>query len=218
MHRLSALLAALAISGIAALSYPAPAFAAQATVDGALFRTVTRDQNPVVVAIRTTRWLEPGSDEDVDWFERFFSRALPHGPRIRREIGSGCLITPDGEILTNDHVIADASVIDVQLLGRETKVYRARVIGRDPVSDSALINLVNGPANLPVATLGDSAAIVAGDWVMAIGNPYQLGHSVSVWARAGIEPGDIVRKVNTRTAFLMISRDGVEQLFELHVY
>jgi serine protease Do len=177
-QRLPVFLAALTVAGIVELSYP-DAAGAQRPGD-AQFRTLAREQNPVVVAIRTTKWVEPGTDEDVDWFERFFSRELPDEPRLRREIGSGFLISPDGEILTNDHVIADADVIDVQLLGRETHVYRAKVIGRDPISDSALIKLVNGPANLPVATLGDSGAVEAGDWVMAIGNPYQLGHSVTV--------------------------------------
>jgi len=177
--RLSVFLAALAVTGTVELASP-DAARAQPPLDVAQFRTLAREQNPVVVAIRTTKWVEPGTDEDVDWFERFFSRALPHEPRLRREIGSGFLISPDGEILTNDHVIADADVIDVQLLGRDTRVYRAKVIGRDPISDSALIKLVHGPANLPVATLGDSDVVEAGDWVMAIGNPYQLGHSVTV--------------------------------------
>jgi serine protease Do len=178
-HRVSVFLTALTITGTMGLSHPGAA-EAQSRHDEASFRTIAREQSPVVVAIRTTKWMEPGDDEDEDWFERFFSRTLPQGPRIRRDIGSGFLISPDGEILTNDHVVAGAEVIHVQLLGRENTVYRARVIGRDPVSDSALIKLVNGPAHLPVARLGDSAAIEAGDWVMAIGNPYQLGHSVTV--------------------------------------
>jgi serine protease Do len=150
------------------------------TMDVSLFRTIARQQNPVVVAIRTTRWLEPAPPEDADFFERFFGRTLPRGPRLHREVGSGFLISATGEILTNDHVIADAEVIEVQLLGRETTVYHAAVVGRDPVSDSALIRLVNGPANLPVATMGDSDGLESGDWVMAIGNPFQLGHSVTV--------------------------------------
>lgn len=154
--------------------------APQSAIDASPFRTVARQQNPAVVAIRTTRWVEPFNAEDADWFERFFGRALPRGTRVRREVGSGFLISAEGEILTNDHVIADAEVIEVQVLGREAKVYHATVIGRDPVSDSALIRLVNGPPNLPMVTLGDSDALESGDWVMAIGNPFQLGHSVTV--------------------------------------
>jgi serine protease Do len=187
-------LALLALIGTAGLRGQASAAPPPQSVDAGLFRTLARQQNPVVVAVRATKWLAPGSEEDVDLFERFFSRAFPRGLQLRRETGSGILISPDGEILTNDHVIAGADVIDVQLHGHATSLYRAKVVGRDPVSDSALIKLVNGPGNLPVATLGDSEAIAAGDWVLAIGNPYQLGHSVSVgvvsYARRNFEVED----------------------------
>ena len=149
-------------------------------MDTNVFRTIARQQNPAVVAIVTTTWRDAASPEDAEWFERFFGLALPRGPQVHREIASGFLISHDGDILTNDHVIADADVIEVQLMGRETTTYEATVVGRDPVSDSALIRLKNGPSDLPVATLGDSDALQTGDWVMAIGNPFQLGHSVSV--------------------------------------
>jgi serine protease Do len=176
------------------LSRQASAAPQSSPEDATLFRGVARQQNPVVVAIRTTRWIEPTAAEDADWFERFFGRALPRGPHLRHEIGSGFLISANGEILTNDHVIADAEVIEVQLLGRERTVYHATVVGRDPVSDSALIRLMNGPANLPAATMGDSDALDSGDWVMAIGNPFQLGHSVTVgivsYAARTVEIGD----------------------------
>jgi serine protease Do len=62
----------------------------------------------------------------------------------------------------------------------ETATYRATVVGRDPISDSALIRLQEPPGDLPFATLGDSDTLQTGDWVMAIGNPYQLGHTVTV--------------------------------------
>ena len=174
------LLAVLALIGDSGLSRQASAAPQPPSGDAELFRMLARQHNPIVVTIRTTKSQAPAAEEDMEWFERFFERAFPRRSRVHREVGSGFLISADGEILTNDHVIADADVIDVQLLGRETNVYRAKVIGRDPVSDSALIKLVNGPSSLPVATLGDSATLEAGDWVMAIGNPYQLGHSVSV--------------------------------------
>jgi S1-C subfamily serine protease len=168
-------LASMALSRQASPSPPS-----SPAVDVSLFRTVAREQNPVVVAIRTTRWIEPAAADDADWFERFLRRPFPRGPRLRREIGSGFLISAKGEILTNDHVIADAEVIEVQLFGRERTIHHATVVGRDPVSDSALIRLVDGPSDLPVATMGDSDALESGDWVMAIGNPFQLGHSVTV--------------------------------------
>ena len=148
--------------------------------DPNVFRAIAREHNPTVVAIKTTTWVDPASAEDAEWYERFFGRAFPRGPQVQREAASGFLISPDGDILTNDHVVADADVIEVRLLGRDTTTYRATVVGRDPVSDSAVIRLVEGPSNLPVAALGNSDSLETGDWVMAIGNPYQLGHSVTV--------------------------------------
>ena len=97
--------------------------------------------------------------------------AATGGFRARHDMGSGFLISRDGEILTSDHVVADADVIRVRLLGMETATYRATVVGRDPISDSALIRLQEPPGDLPFATLGDSDALQTGDWVMAIGNP-----------------------------------------------
>jgi serine protease Do len=149
-------------------------------MDMHVFRTIARQQNPSVVAIVTTTWRDAASSEDTEWFQRFFNLALPEGPHVHREVASGFLISPDGDILTNDHVVADAEVIEVRLMGRDTTTYAATLIGRDPVSDSALIRLKDGPPDLPVAILGDSDALQTGDWVMAIGNPFQLGHSVSV--------------------------------------
>ena len=157
-----------------------PTHAQQASSEPNVFRTIARTQNPTVVAIKTTTWLDPAEQEDADWFERFFGRAFPRRSRVRREAASGFLISPDGDILTNDHVVADADVIEVRLLGHDTTTYRATIVGRDPLSDSAVIRLVGGPSNLPVASLGDSDSLETGDWVMAIGNPYQLGHSVTV--------------------------------------
>jgi serine protease Do len=148
--------------------------------DPNVFRAVARQQNPTVVAIKTTTWLDPAAQEDADWFERLLGRAMPRGSHVRREAASGFLISAGGDILTNDHVVADVDVIEVGLLGQDTTTYRATIVGRDPISDSAVIRLVGGPANLPVAVLGDSDALETGDWVMAIGNPYQLGHSVTV--------------------------------------
>jgi serine protease Do len=149
-------------------------------MDVTLFRDIARRQNQVVVAIKTAARVEHPVVEDAEWFERFFGRKPQPRTTVRREIGSGFLISRDGEILTNDHVVADAFLIEVTLAGTKTATYRAKLIGRDPISDSALIKLQDAPDDLPVAILGDSDALEAGDWVMAIGNPFQLGHSVTV--------------------------------------
>jgi serine protease Do len=82
--------------------------------------------------------------------------------------------------VTNNHVVAGADQIRVALFGDDRKTYPAEIVGRDPLTDSALIRLKNGPGSLLAARLGDSDALEPGDWVMAIGNPFQLGHTVTV--------------------------------------
>jgi serine protease Do len=127
-----------------------------------------------------TRTRVEGSFGEDDPFQWFFGRPAPPQSRVQSGLGSGFLIGRDGEILTNDHVVAGAEAIEGGLFNDETKTYRATVVGRDPLSDSALIRLQSPPPNLPVATLGDSDALEPGDWVMAIGNPFQLAHTVTV--------------------------------------
>jgi serine protease Do len=172
-------LAVLAVAPSAVLSPQAAQEQATSDVPN-VFRAIARQRNPTVVAIKTTTWLDPAAEDEADWFERFFGRTLSRDSRVRREAATGFLISSDGDILTNDHVVADADIIEVRLLGQDATTYRATLVGRDPISDSAVIRLVRGPSNLPVAALGDSDSLEAGDWVMAIGNPYQLGHSVTV--------------------------------------
>src|SRR5919197_502205 len=95
----------------------------------------------------------------------------------RRSQGSGFVISPDGFVVTNNHVVAAAEGILVQLAdGRE---YLAEVVGRDDSTDVALLRLQGAPGDLPSVYLGDSDAVSVGDWVVAIGNPFGFGHSVS---------------------------------------
>lgn len=155
---------------------------AGAPMDTALFRNIARRQNPTVVAILTQVRVQPSSSfSDDDFFRQFFGRRLPQPEsRVQRGVGSGVLISRTGEILTNNHVVAGAEMINVGLLGEGSRTYRATVVGRDPLSDSALIKLQQLPPSVAVATLGDSDALEPGDWVMAIGNPFQLGHTVTI--------------------------------------
>jgi serine protease Do len=95
----------------------------------------------------------------------------------RRGAGSGFIIDADGSILTNQHVIERAERIVVKLA--DGRSVRARVVGADPETDIALIK-IDGQTNLPVAPLGDSATLRAGEWVCAIGNPLGYEHSVTV--------------------------------------
>jgi len=148
-----------------------------------LFRTIAKRENPIVVAITTqSRVKTPDAtlmfDSD-DFFWRFFGGPRAPRERIQRSLGSGFLISSN-EIVTNNHVVAGADQIRVAVFGDDRKTYPAEIVGRDPLTDSALIRLKNGPGNLAAATLGDSDALEPGDWVMAIGNPFQLGHTVTV--------------------------------------
>src|SRR5262245_2737335 len=108
------------------------------------------------------------------------------GNRRQREqrtqaAGTGFIISKDGFILTNNHVVEDATKIEVYLYGDDDTPYNAKVIGHDQLTDSALIELVDKPKGmLPEAKFGDSSQIGPGDWVMAIGNPFGYSHTVTV--------------------------------------
>ncbi len=111
-------------------------------------------------------------------------------PTHPRSLGSGFIISADGFILTNDHVVENAQRIVVTLQdGRE---FKARVIGRDEKTDIALIK-IDGTGHLPVAPLGDSDGVRVGAWVIAIGNPFGFDHSVTagiVSAKGRFIPGN----------------------------
>lgn len=118
----------------------------------------------------------PGGDIFEDFFGRFFE-GLPQGPRKQSSLGSGFIISKDGYILTNDHVVDGADEIKVKLSdGRE---FSGEIRGLDPKLDLALIKIDAGE-DLPVAKLGDSDSIKVGEWVMAIGNPFGLEQTVTV--------------------------------------
>ncbi len=116
------------------------------------------------------------------FFERFFGPQFKH-PRIPRQrdfkqrgAGSGFIIAKDGYILTNNHVVADADKITVRLA--DEREFTAKVVGTDPQSDVALIK-IDGK-DLPVLPLGNSDKIQVGEWVIAIGNPFELMQTVTV--------------------------------------
>jgi len=106
----------------------------------------------------------------------------PPREQTTRAAGTGFIISRDGFILTNNHVVEDATKIEVVLWGDDSDVtYTAKVVGKDPLTDSALIQLVDKPnRTLQEAKFGDSSQIEAGDWVMAIGNPFGYDHTVTV--------------------------------------
>ncbi len=156
------------------------------------FRDIAEAQTPMVVNIRTE---SRRRTQDLSQFfggDELFRRFLPdqgeppeeNGRRSARPTvaaGTGFVIDQAGLILTNNHVVADATKIEVFFFGDDDESYEARVVGRDRLTDSALIELIERPDfDLPEAQFGDSSQMRAGDWVMAIGNPFGLGHTVTV--------------------------------------
>jgi len=110
-----------------------------------------------------------------DLFRRFFGD-IPQQEFKRQSLGSGFIINKDGYIVTNNHVVEGASEIKVIL--SDKREYDAEIVGRDPKTDLALIK-ISSPQPLPFAHLGDSDKLRVGEWVMAIGNPFGLGHTVT---------------------------------------
>jgi len=98
---------------------------------------------------------------------------------VQRSSGSGFFITASGEILTNNHVIEDADQIRVRLADEETE-YRVEVVGTDPATDIALLRIMKPDRDFSHLSLGDSAAVRVGEWVMAAGNPLNMENTVTV--------------------------------------
>ena len=171
------------------------------------FRDVAKSVTPAVVNIRTesrqrTQDLSDffgggGGGGGDDLFDRFFGpgggQQAPQRQRPRDQVvqaaGTGFIIDKAGFILTNNHVVEGATKIEVSLYGEDSdQEYAAKVVGRDPLTDSALIELTEKPSHtLPEIKFGDSSQVLPGDWVMAIGNPFGLAHTVSVGVISALE-------------------------------
>jgi len=136
------------------------------------FAPIAEKVIPAVVTVYTTRTFSPLQVEPGQFF--FF---FGPGPHKERGMGSGFVITPEGYIITNNHVIADADVIKVEIGTRDKKKYDAKKIGADPKTDLALIKIEG--KNLPAVVLGDSDQVHPGDWVVAVGSPFQFPHTVT---------------------------------------
>jgi serine protease Do len=169
-------------------------------IDATTFRNIAKAQIPTVVNIRTesrqrTQDLTEffGGQGGDDFLRRFFGGQTPDQPRQRPRqrspqgqltegAGTGFVIDKGGYILTNNHVIEGADKITVAFVGAaRNEEYPAKVVGHDPLTDSALLQLTEMPsAPMQEARFGDSSQMQQGDWVMAIGNPFNLGHTVTV--------------------------------------
>ena len=157
------------------------------------FTTLVEQASPAVVNISTTQKLPDRGVADSqmpdlqglppafrEFFERNMPRNTPRTPRGDRQreaqsLGSGFIISPDGYVMTNNHVIADADEIVVRLSDRSE--LKAKLVGTDTRTDVALLK-IDGK-NLPTVKLGDSDKLKVGEWVLAIGSPFGFDHSVT---------------------------------------
>ncbi len=143
------------------------------------FAAIADAMKPAVVNISTTEAVRRrgprGADPFREYLERYFGESLPR-EEPRQSLGSGLIVEPEGYVLTNNHVIENARTIMVRLSDEEE--YEARVVGRDPRTDLALLK-IQGRGKFTAVRLGDSDALRVGDWVVAIGNPFGLEHTVT---------------------------------------
>lgn len=155
-----------------------------------VFADVAEKVIPTVVSITSTKIdtvVYRNPFDQFFWgspFDQFFGQPRQQQPQRERQqiiprtgVGSGVIVSPDGYILTNNHVVGDAHEITVEL--HNDVKYEARIVGTDSLSDVAVIKITQKVNNLPVAYLGDSEGLRPGDWVMAVGNPFNLSSTVT---------------------------------------
>lgn len=140
--------------------------------------------SPSVVNISTTNvtkmrspFSSPYQDEYFrKFFERFFGDQVPEREFRRKGLGSGFILSSDGYVLTNNHVVSKAE--EIQVILENGDKYEAEIVGTDPKTDLALLK-IEPEKPLPAVKTGNSSALEIGDWVFAIGNPFGLGHTVT---------------------------------------
>ncbi|MDD6088274.1 MAG: Do family serine endopeptidase [Desulfovibrionaceae bacterium] len=167
-----------AVFALTAVAAPAPdSFAPIAAATG-----------KAVVNISTEKHIQGGTQADMfrglppefEQFFRFFEGRGNRAPRTKRSLGTGFIISSDGYIVTNNHVVAGADTVLINLQGTNGKdeSLPAKIIGSDAETDLALLK-VQAPQKLPYLEFGDSDRSEVGEWVLAIGNPFGLGHTVT---------------------------------------
>lgn len=139
---------------------------------------IEKVEDAVVFIETTTRSASVNPFFYDPFFREFFGDNFPFSNQESKSVGSGFLITPDGYILTNHHVIEGATEVNVTVKGFSNP-FKATVVGTDFELDLAVLK-INSDKKLPYLNLGDSDKMRVGDWVIAIGNPYRLDHTVTV--------------------------------------
>jgi len=166
-------------SVVSIVAAPQPAPAQTAASSGATgYSSAARRASPAVVSVTASKAPVRRAQGSDPWFRFFFGDGAndPNDPRQRQVgLGSGVIVSPQGYLLTNNHVIEGADDIEVQLAdGRKAK---ARVVGADPDSDVAVLKVELD--RLPVIAFGSAEALQVGDVVLAIGNPFGVGQTVT---------------------------------------
>lgn len=158
------------------------------------FADVVERVSPAVVTINSKRTLRTSSQRnplfDDPRFREFFGDQLPRQQRPQTGLGSGVIVSADGYILTNNHVVEDSDQVTVDLSDRRTVT--AKVVGTDPASDLAVLKIEE--RNLPVLPLGNSDKVRVGDVALAIGNPLGVGQTVTsgiISAKGRSTPGGV---------------------------
>src|SRR5437879_5996180 len=194
------------VSAMKGLGFPGTTATALALPDptpcSCPFANIVNKVEPAVVNIATTQVLErkqsskrrrtqPYDQDDPmqDFFDRFFDGRQDGPPPAERSLGSGVIVDKRGYILTNNHVVEQATKIQVQLNGETTR-YTAKLIGVDEETDLAVIK-IDVSKELPIAKLGNSDGVQVGDWVLAIGSPFGLQATVTAGIISAKDRGNI---------------------------
>ncbi|WP_088890776.1 HhoA/HhoB/HtrA family serine endopeptidase [Leptolyngbya ohadii] len=140
---------------------------------------VVKDVGPAVVRIDASRTVRASAPQGFDdpMFRQFFGGRIPQQPsqRVQRGVGSGFIVSQDGRIITNAHVVAGSDTVEVLL--KDGRRLQGRVVGADPVTDIAVVKVEAN--NLPTVKLSNSDQIQPGEWAIAIGNPLGLDNTVT---------------------------------------
>ncbi|MEO1509269.1 MAG: HhoA/HhoB/HtrA family serine endopeptidase [Cyanobacteria bacterium J06633_23] len=170
----------------AAIAQTAPVPATIPAANPNFITDVVTDVGPAVVRIDASRTVSQGIPDIFNdpGFRQFFGGRLPQGgqERTERGLGSGFIISDDGRIITNAHVVDGADTVTVTL--KDGRILDGQVLGSDPVTDIAVIKV--NERNLPTVALGNSDQLQPGEWSIAIGNPLGLDNTVTVGIVSGV--------------------------------
>ncbi|MFV1884653.1 MAG: trypsin-like peptidase domain-containing protein [Balneola sp.] len=139
-----------------------------------VFKKIAEEVTPTVVYIETIIPVDTPDDENHNFSDNLWDRIVP---RRARTVGSGVVITTNGYILTNYHVVEDAVRNGLKVVLNDKREFDAKLVGQDPSTDLAVIKI--NAENLQAVTVGNSDSVDVGEWVLAIGNPFRLRSTVT---------------------------------------